>query len=287
MLPWRLQSRGKYEQVVLQLVLVSCLFHLICGIFIFFVYRQNSAVVHIYINQKMLHHSVPVMLIATKQEQLQNLSIQQPSVRADVAKSQQAHSIQKNMTRIAIPAKATGAKEKKKTKAVPKKQESKIVTDQQKNDVAKKVLQKKEEQKLVQGAEKKAPEKKIQSPEKNIVAQNRQQKVTPSAQAPAQTDSAVYATAREVELYRQQQLLTQKIGLYWKPPAGIGSDCACQVTFTVDWSGQLADIGITQSSGILIFDLAARSALCAMEMPEWAKGKTFTVVLHNTEKGAV
>ena len=259
-----------------------------CGVFLFFIYRQHSSVVQIYLNQSVVSHSMPVMLIATTQEQLRTRSIKQAAENGHAAQTQKINSVQKNMTSIATIAKAPLAKEEKKTKAVPKKEENKIVTDQPKKDDAKKNLEKKEkEQKSMQPPKKKATETKSQSIEKKLVAQNSEEKLIPSVQESVQKNDVVYATVREVELYRQQQLLTQEIVQHWKPPAGIAADCACQVSFTVDWNGQLADIGITQSSGVLIFDLAARSALCAMKMPEWAKGKTFTVVLHNTGKGAV
>ncbi|MGB8367164.1 MAG: hypothetical protein WCD44_02290, partial [Candidatus Babeliales bacterium] len=88
----------------------------------------------------------------------------------------------------------------------------------------------------------------------------------------------VQANYREIEAQRRQALLQKELAHYFKPPIGVPADCICQIKVMVDWSGIIKDLTVMQSSGILMYDVAARSALYTMKMPSWSKGKLLTVI---------
>lgn len=255
MLRWQLLNRDKKEYIALQLVLLSLVAHTLCGVMLFFLYRHDSAVINLHLNASVPTHAASVMMVATTQEQLRSSQQHQKSGRSMVESAQK--NIQ-NASTTAIVA----------TKSAPKKV---IPVQEKKTKPAEKTRPK---QSVVQAEkiEKKEVSKKI--PKKD-------EKILTSKKLEEQKTPVVYGTAREVEMRRQQEVLTQEITQYWKPPVGVAAGCACHITFTVNWQGELADVAITEPSGVLMYDLAARSAIYTMKMPEWAKGKTFTVVLHN------
>lgn len=73
----------------------------------------------------------------------------------------------------------------------------------------------------------------------------------------------------ERDLY---QLISQK----WHPPFGVTVTSDCVVTGLVNQHGVI-EITDLQSSGVLIFDIAVRSALQKMVLPPWAYEKTLTI----------
>lgn len=63
----------------------------------------------------------------------------------------------------------------------------------------------------------------------------------------------------------------------WKPPMGISDECVCDVLVMLDMQGNPKEIKIVKSSGVLIYDIAARNALQDAKMPKWAYGKSITI----------
>jgi hypothetical protein len=75
----------------------------------------------------------------------------------------------------------------------------------------------------------------------------------------------------------QYMQLRQELVKYWAPPPGVADDLCCQLTAHVDRCGQLQDIVITQSSGVLMFDIIARGALLAVVWPSWTYGTSIDI----------
>lgn len=88
----------------------------------------------------------------------------------------------------------------------------------------------------------------------------------------------IHATAQEIEAYRRANLLQQELVRVWHPPVGIAKDTNCTINCQVNWQGGVHDVTIQKTSGILMYDVAARSALYAMQLPEWARGKSLTII---------
>jgi len=63
----------------------------------------------------------------------------------------------------------------------------------------------------------------------------------------------------------------------WKPPVGISDECVCDVLVMLDAQGNAKEIKVVKSSGVLIYDIAARNALQDAKMPKWAYGKSITI----------
>ena len=82
---------------------------------------------------------------------------------------------------------------------------------------------------------------------------------------------------REVEALRMQAQLQKEIVQKWKPPIGVSPDCTCDVSFFVNTTGGVENIKMAKSSGVMMFDISTRQALCAIKMPHWTHGKTLTI----------
>ncbi len=87
----------------------------------------------------------------------------------------------------------------------------------------------------------------------------------------------VQVNYREVEAHRRQVLLQEELAKCWKPPIGVPCDCVCQIKVVVSWNGIVKELDVAKSSGVLMYDVAARSALHTMKMPAWSKGKSLTI----------
>jgi hypothetical protein len=83
-----------------------------------------------------------------------------------------------------------------------------------------------------------------------------------------------YNQARE---FYQQEALRKELAKHWTPPHGIPDTCSCEITTYVDTNGVITDSVISQSSGILMYDVSARAAILAMELPRWTWGSSFTI----------
>ncbi|RTL07110.1 hypothetical protein EKK58_02950 [Candidatus Dependentiae bacterium] len=83
----------------------------------------------------------------------------------------------------------------------------------------------------------------------------------------------------ELELLRKIDYLQQELLSAWHPPIVQKSNPSCTLELSVNWQGGIESIIIKQTSGILIFDTAARNAVRNMHIPLWAKGKSITITL--------
>jgi len=129
--------------------------------------------------------------------------------------------------------------------------------------------------------------KKITKQTNNVVALQSKQMKTQNKivhnkieQVDAVQDSnqgVVQANYREVEDRRRQVLLQKELAKCWKVPIGVSHDCVCQIRAVVSWDGVVKELDVTKSSGVLMYDVAARSALYTMKMPAWSKGKSLTI----------
>ncbi len=75
---------------------------------------------------------------------------------------------------------------------------------------------------------------------------------------------------RYADLYKE---ISQK----WSPPPGIPSETACELTMQIDGNGNVIDMQILKSSGVLLFDVAAQVAIDELNYPQWAWGKAISL----------
>lgn len=82
---------------------------------------------------------------------------------------------------------------------------------------------------------------------------------------------------RDVETMRRYAVLQKELAKYWHPPVGMTKDYSCQIKMLINWSGQIQELEMVRSSGILMYDIAARSALHEIHMPDWVRGKSIII----------
>ena len=84
-----------------------------------------------------------------------------------------------------------------------------------------------------------------------------------------------YVTAEQA---RMHECIEQEIVSRWKPPRGLSKELTCQIKWCIGGDGCVVSCILEKPSGVLIYDMSARSAARAMSLPRWAWGKEFTIV---------
>lgn len=168
----------------------------------------------------------------------------------------QAPKEEKATTLAPAPNKKAAPKKAKKKKARASKKSKKV--DKKKSSV-KKIEAKKEEPKKIE------PAPVVQSTDNQV-----------AMSLPADAQSTIYVGQLELEALQLQEAVQRELQTYWKPPIG-HKGLTCNVTVMVDWQGVISEITITQSSGVLMFDMSAEQALSAMTFPKTAWGKNITI----------
>ena len=90
-------------------------------------------------------------------------------------------------------------------------------------------------------------------------------------------DDLLYVGQQEYEMLRMQSYLQHEILAHWRPPIGIPTEASCEISFVVDWESAVTNVAVCSTSGVLMYDVSASSALLSMNFPAWAKGKSFRI----------
>lgn len=123
-------------------------------------------------------------------------------------------------------------------------------------------------------AEKVVEKKQVKSevkPEHKIAHKEEVQQVHGEQQLPEQ--DKIFIGREELALLQMQAVLEQEISTVWKPPHGLSKDLSCEVMAIIGKDGKALKTMVQKSSGVLIYDVAARTALTNVTMPSWAHGK--------------
>jgi outer membrane biosynthesis protein TonB len=88
----------------------------------------------------------------------------------------------------------------------------------------------------------------------------------------------LYLGQVERDAFLLQQEIFNEIENHWRPPVGLGSEKLCEIKLLVDWDGSIKELKVAHTSGVVAFDVAARSAIIAMALPKAAWGKE--LILH-------
>jgi outer membrane biosynthesis protein TonB len=156
-------------------------------------------------------------------------------------------------------------------------------TDVKKNESMKQELPKKETPPVVNKMEE---VKKVAAVETPKPIQTAETKQPPVAQAldigqaitPVIPENAhISNNYREVEALRRGTQLQKELVQKWKPPIGVSPECMCEISFLVNRSGVIENLKMAKSSGVIMYDISARQALCAMKMPQWTYGKPLII----------
>lgn len=294
MLPWQQSSVHKRYQIFIHLIILSGVLHLFGMAGLFFWYKEPGCQVYVTIDRALLQGDIPIVLVPTLNPVLLNnnkatvgagrvqgidAAKKMPRIKAspDVATHKSLTVMQSVDLKKAVQAKKI--EEPKKTAVVsppPKETIKKLIPEKiiPPTLPIKKVPEPKKQMLQAQHSRKASTQEKMDTTLPNALPGGQSIPVQNNQQGPLQ----IHATPHAIEAYRQQELLHQELVKHWRPPAGIEKSAQCQITFTVGWNGAIQSFNIDNSSGILIYDIAARSALHAMPMPDWTKGKTFTIL---------
>ncbi|MCK5632913.1 TonB C-terminal domain-containing protein, partial [bacterium] len=148
-----------------------------------------------------------------------------------------------------------------------KKEEKKVVKNKKIKTENKKVVKKKKPIKTVDNKTEKKPIKKLQGNLKKV----------DHVQQEVEGLSPVYVGQEEMAALTMQKELQQEVGKCWRPPVGLPKDLVCILKVLVDWSGKVNQAAVQKGSGVLMYDISARTAVAKMQLQKKAYGKEFTI----------
>jgi hypothetical protein len=152
-----------------------------------------------------------------------------------------------------------------------------------KNNIALKEKPKPKDEKKMSPPKDELTKNKKEDVSKNIIAQKKSDTIdTVSTQIVSDKvieEECISLSLEELELLKKVNYLQTELARVWHPPIIQKINPTCTLEFFVNWQGIIESIKIVESSGVLLFDSAARKALYTMHIPEWAKGKSITIVL--------
>lgn len=127
----------------------------------------------------------------------------------------------------------------------------------------------------------------VKQPEKDqaVVAKNTptahhqepEEKVENLLGDPNATEDIIYVGRDDLREMQTQHVVADALQKHWQAPSGIAQDTLCHISFDVDKEGRACNIIMKQNSKVLIFDVAARTAVVHAHFSPAAQGKQFTV----------
>ncbi len=82
---------------------------------------------------------------------------------------------------------------------------------------------------------------------------------------------------KQLRALNTQQAIAQQVSLHWQPPEGFAHDLKAIIAITLDYKGEVDALDMKEGSGVLAYDIHARSAIYAMEFPRACWGKKITI----------
>lgn len=250
-----------------------------CLFWIFCVYQDTPRYISISLNKK-LDYSVPIIFVPRGINKQTAPAAIKPTtaVKTEVRKLVQ----KKAPTVMVAPKVATPiVAEIKKPEIKPASSSAKALADKPiKKEVAKVEPEKKIPVPAKQEVAKIEPPTPVIKPgpiKKETVKAPESSPIAPPLAAIIPNNAIVSDNYREVEALRRHAQLQNEIVKCWKPPFGISPECACDISFFVSDAGKLHDIKVTKGSGVVMYDISARQALYAMNMPKWTYGKQIII----------
>jgi len=162
-------------------------------------------------------------------------------------------------------------------KVTPKKQQP---TPKPKEQPKKKLVAKKTEP-VKKPTQPKKPKPKSKPVKKKPVPKKEQPKKIAEKQLEQniETDQEItlYVGREDLRALKIHDHVQQEIAHHWKPPRGLSKELSCCVNVLIDWSGKPKRVETKKSSGVVMYDIAARSAVFDITLPKWAHGKEFLI----------
>jgi len=286
---------------------VASIGHVFLLFMILFVYSGQKSVFTVNINRSVLKSGAPIIFMPRIAKQIATQGTvlkKKPSnkgrstcKRAVMKKPVPKKNIKKIVKKSGLVKKKAPVKKLANKKAAPKKPIKKPVKKPvaqrkkpQKRPVKKLVKKKpvpkkpgeKIEKKVAPAKQEKIDQKDEKPTEKKMPALNATQEtqVQAAAEAVESQEShpeAIYIGQQELEAIKVQYEIEHEVSKYWRPPVGLSKELSCTITVLVDWNGTAKKVTVTKTSGALMFDIAARTAVSKLNLPKSVCGKEVNV----------
>lgn len=99
-----------------------------------------------------------------------------------------------------------------------------------------------------------------------------------AGQALGDTPLVMMGADVSLESVIMQEAVQQEMSEHWHPPVGLSKDLCCHIKVSIAQDGSIEGIAVEQASGILAYDMSARSAVMHMKLPQWAWGKELVLI---------
>ncbi len=243
----------------LKISFFSILYHIALLFMIFFAYQDGFFEVELTVSSKGLGDDSPVMFVPIQYEQ-------------SISRVQQ----EKTKSVVVEGPRTTVNKKINKNKNKPSRSDGNLITEL--NEKAIKGLYPFQSKKVPSNS---AVVEQVQKKSKKIDQKSAQKvqskKLAKQVVQSEQKDVAIRVGYRDIETLRCYNVLQKELVKYWRPPIGVLDGCSCKIKIFVGWDGSILGIKMIKQSGVLMYDVSARSALFAMSMPRWAQGKSITI----------
>jgi TonB family protein len=151
-----------------------------------------------------------------------------------------------------------------------------------KNKIKKKPEKKKDTKKIKKDmqtskqAAKPAVKKTVEPVVQKVCEQASQSAVVPTVEQNP-VENTLFVGQQEMDALSQYQEIQAQMKEHWAPPIGMAPDLECVIMLTIDKMGVVTQMKVEKSSGVLLFDTAARKAVKKMVAPAWAYDKELSL----------
>lgn len=267
MWPWRLKKLPKRTIFVLKLSLISCFLHAVFFFALITIQIGKRQQLRFSLNS-LPSPDTPVIFLPLYKRIHKNMNNVTTAMKqiAEPVSAQAAEKPQKKQAEKPI-AKKESVKPVIKTTVLPE-------AKKEKKEAVKKLPEKK---KIAHNSKKKSdksePVKKTETVQK---IEKKEEDSVPAAAPLLENEGQaepVFIGRQELALLQMQAVLEQEISTVWKPPRGLSKDLSCEIVAIIGKQGKVIKTIVQKPSGVLLYDVAARTALAQVNMPAWAHGK--------------
>lgn len=244
-----------------KLLAVSVIGHLCLLFALLFAYKGSYFSFDVTVNRSALRTGTPVVFLPFR-------------------KTVGAQSVVKKVASAKAKTKPKLANKKTTIKKISRQKPEKIVQQKKKPAPKKntKVAQKKpvvkKENKPKKVAQKAKPKKEVKKAVAKKEIKSKSEKVIQEAVG----GQPIYVGQVEMAALQMQDEMQIQVSKVWCPPAGLPKDLQCAVKIVIDWNGKPREVIVEQPSGVLMYDISARTAVAQLDgLPRWAHGKEFTI----------
>jgi len=295
MLRWQPKKLSRKLCLFAEIIALTFLLHAVVVFFFFVIFKSNNTPFHMEISKTAKKKQIIFVPGRIPVPQTTKKATQTPNAKSSsmIAKKNVAPPAKKIPPKKVTPQKSVAASKPNKSttlKPAPQKQLVKKAVPRPpvKKAPPPKPVKKPEpiKKEVVKPAEKPKPQtekkpepipvpvKEKENTVENLPLQQAKEEISANADEQVFDEDVVYVP---LVLARMYCALQEEISSQWKPPVGLAKDLECQISIELAADGTVLKSAVNESSGVLVYDVAARSAVRKINFPRWAYGKEFTI----------